>query len=251
MPVPVVLDLSHYNEFPGDYAALVAGMKQLKARGIVGIIHKATEGVATADARYALRQKAARETGMLWGGYHFLHGGNIATQMNHFLDVGNFNQADLVAVDHETDATLTELRQFITLVESKIGRQMVIYSGSTIKEQLRENKDAFFGARRLWLAQYGQTAVVQKTWDRYWLWQYSDNGVIEPITGKVDLNAYDGLPSQLSAEWSGVLIPQAQTQPATTIHPSPDVPVVEPQPAVTGWAAFVAFFRSLFQHLGA
>lgn len=254
---PLVIDLSHHNAIPGNYAALVSVFQGLKVQGIAGIIHKASESTGMVDDHYAIRRKAAFDAGLLWGAYHFLHSGSIAAQAAHFLATAVPDNSTLMAVDHESTATLSELRQFIEVVEASLGRPLVIYSGNTIKDQLGPALlDTFFGSRRLWLAQYGPKAVVQKSWPSYWLWQYSEAGSLPGITGSVDLNAFDRGPDVLRAEWAGASapvsspVPPPVLPPAPTIHPADSAPAPVPAPVATGfWPSVAAFFRSLFASL--
>jgi len=61
---PFVVDLSHHND--------VTDFSKVKAAGIVGVIHKSTEGTGFADKMYAVRRGHAIDAGLLWGAYHFL-----------------------------------------------------------------------------------------------------------------------------------------------------------------------------------
>ena len=54
---PLVVDLSHHND--------VADFGAVKAAGIAGIIHKATEGVSFTDKLYADRRGRALGVGLL------------------------------------------------------------------------------------------------------------------------------------------------------------------------------------------
>jgi lysozyme len=58
-----VIDLSHYNT--------VTSFQQVGMAGIIGIIHKATEGMNFVDAKYDEHRAAALSAGLLWGAYHF------------------------------------------------------------------------------------------------------------------------------------------------------------------------------------
>ena len=96
-------------------------------------------------------------------------------------------------------------------VAAQFGRRPVLYSGSLIKEQLGDEEDAFFGAHRLWLAEYGPVPQPQRSWRSPWLWQYSGDGIgpdpktvpgIPGAGGAVDCNSYDGPPDRLAAEWA-------------------------------------------------
>ena len=60
---PLVIDIYH-----GD---AVQDFARVKAAGIVGVIHKASQGGAVVDRAYASRRKLALAAGLKWGAYHF------------------------------------------------------------------------------------------------------------------------------------------------------------------------------------
>ena len=59
-----VVNMSHYDLMRPDFAGMVR-------EGIAGVIHEATFPRLERDAKYAERQRAALEAGLLWGAYHF------------------------------------------------------------------------------------------------------------------------------------------------------------------------------------
>jgi lysozyme len=67
MAINVVADISHHNGNVDLNAAKVAG--------IVGVIHKATQGTAMMDNMYQQNRQKAQTAGLLWGAYHF--GANV------------------------------------------------------------------------------------------------------------------------------------------------------------------------------
>lgn len=181
------------------------------ATGLLGIIHKASQGIGVIDPAYAQRRQLARDAGLLWGAYHFGTNDDAASQAAHFLDCAKPDQNTLVALDYEPNGsatmTLPQAREFLACIEKALGRKAVLYSGSLIKETL-PGPDAFFGAHRLWLAEYGPVARLPAAWSKYWLWQYSDAGHVPGVSGNVDCNTYDGAASQLALEWAGNPAPQ-------------------------------------------
>jgi lysozyme len=94
---PLVVDLSHHND--------VADFGAVKAAGIAGIIHKATESIGFTDKLYADRRGRALGVGLLWGAYHFLRPGSIAAQVDFFLKVATPDNTTLLALDHEVNAS--------------------------------------------------------------------------------------------------------------------------------------------------
>lgn len=239
---PIVLDLSHHNAIPGNYNDLVAQFRKFKAAGIVGIIHKATEGTLTVDNRFATRRQAAFEAGLLWGSYHFLKFGSIPQQAKHYIDTADPAPDNLVALDHESTATLAEVTAFLKYVEIRLGRKAVLYSGATIKEQLGTRVDPYLGSHRLWLAQYSPTAKVQASWSTYWLWQYSDEGQVGGIS-PIDVSTYQGSATALAAEWSGGPLAAIPDVPVSDAIPPVKTPIQPPQSLLE---RVIAFLQSLF-----
>jgi len=201
-----VLDISHHNN--------VTSWEQVKAAGIVGIIHKATEGTSYTDNQYLPRAKQALNAGLLWGAYHFANNSDVEAQVNQFLRVVGIDNETLYALDWEDEPngktmSRDQAKRFLQLLEERTGRKGVVYSGNRAKEALGKDHDEYFGAHRLWLAQYGSTPQAQVSWDEIWLWQYSD-GQVGPqprgcpgVTGYVDTNSWDFSDDDLRAQWSG------------------------------------------------
>jgi lysozyme len=200
---PLVVDLSHHNDV-ADFAAV-------KAAGMAGIIHKATEGVGFIDKLYADRRGRALGVGLLWGAYHFLRPGSIATQVDFFLKVAAPDETTLLALDHEDErVALIDAKEFLLRVEDAVGRRPVLYSGSVIKEQLGSRIDGYLAAHRLWLAQYSPRPVTPRNWPSAWLWQFTGDGlgpkphsVPGIVDSGIDINSYEGDAMKLAAEWSG------------------------------------------------
>lgn len=211
-PLPLrVVDMSH-----GDR---VTSFAQAAAAGIWGVIHKATTGATGKDPEYANRRQAALDAGLLWGAYHWGTHADVEAQVDNFLKKAAPDDRTLVALDFETtkgnQMTLAQARAFLTLIEERLGRKAVLYSGDVIKDRLGSKRDPFFGGHRLWLAHYTPPPpVVQASWETYWLWQYTDNtksklvpssvaGIPGDDKGNLDCDAYDGTREQLAAEWAG------------------------------------------------
>lgn len=196
--IPTVIDIYHGNVVH-DFAAL-------KAAGILGIIHKCTQGAGYADPMYAARRKLAIDAGLLWGAYTFNTGEDIKLQVSNFLSHADPDSKTLMALDFEdnphSQMSIGQARQFLDLIDQELDRKAVIYSGNRIKDLLGNIDDTFFGGHRLWLAQYGPVAHVQASWKTQWLWQYAETGRLAGTDGALDLNYYGGTPDQLAAEWA-------------------------------------------------
>lgn len=199
--IPNVLDISHHNTI-NDFAAL-------KAAGVWGIIHKCTQGTGYVDPLYASRRKLATDAGLLWGAYTFNTGAPVAQQVAFFVTQADPDDNTLMCLDFEdnpaSNMSLSQAKQFLELADERLGRKLVLYSGNRVKDLLGHTIDMFLGSHRLWLAQYGPTAHVQASWNKQWLWQYSESGHMAGTGGLLDLNHYGGTLPQLQQEWSGAI----------------------------------------------
>lgn len=215
MPVPIVIDLSHHNTIP-------VGLEEAKAYGIVGCIHKATEGGSYVDSDVDARWFLAQRAGMLWGLYHFMRPGDQVLHAQHFVKQAElYGDANtLLVADHEDPGvSLDDLLIWLEEVEALTDRVPMVYSGHVLKDQLKGKPDHRFDKYRLWLAQYGNNPVLPPGWMNFWLWQYTDQGSIPGVNPPVDLNAGDVL--QVMAEWSGAIV-----EPLPPPEPPLEIPVV-------------------------
>src|SRR5258706_7209929 len=92
-PLNVVIDISHHNANP-DF-------QQAKAAGILGVIHKATQGLTYKDPMYLTNRQKALDAGLLWGAYHFGDGTDGTAQADFFLSVATPGPDTLVVFDFE------------------------------------------------------------------------------------------------------------------------------------------------------
>jgi lysozyme len=203
----VVIDLSHHNE-KVDFA-------KVKADGIVGVIHKATQGLTYVDKTYATRRRAALEAGLLWGAYHFGVAGDGSDQADFFLRTVRPDDDVLLVLDYEPNLTgptmsLDQASEFVEHIAEVMGRWPGLYSGHLIKEQLGgvTTPDPRLSQCFLWLAQYNgpKPLGVPPTFKTWTLWQYTD-GVHGPPPHRVngvglcDRNKFNGSLAQLRRLW--------------------------------------------------
>ena len=204
--IDAVVDISHHNGPNLDF-------QKAKAAGILGVIHKATQGHSSIDPMYAANKKKALKAGLLWGAYHFATGADGVDQATAFLNaLGNDASSALLVLDFEpnpsgSSMTLEEARAFVTHVHSVTGRWPGFYSGHYIKQLLGTNKDPVLANCWLWLAQYGPTAVVPPNWPTWTMWQYTDGAVnadahssVDGI-GHCDRDRFNGSEKRLRALW--------------------------------------------------
>lgn len=205
---PAVIDIYHLNP--------VTSFAAVKASGIQGVIHKASQGKA--DPSYAKRRPRALAAGLLWGAYHFNTGETAARQVDRFFSAADPDDMTRMCLDFETNVmSFAAMIEFLGLADEKLGRRITLYSGNRIKETVtkasKEDRD-FLALHPFWLAQYGPRAVLLDAdkkplpWTYYDLWQYAADGVprttrINGVSPKTDVSAYDGTDQELFDGWAG------------------------------------------------
>ncbi|WP_265024908.1 glycoside hydrolase family 25 protein [Wolbachia endosymbiont (group B) of Protocalliphora azurea] len=127
MIINAVIDLSHWNEN--------INFKLAREDGILGVIHKATQGLKYIDPTYTERRKAAEEEGLLWGSYHFGVGEDGRDQANHFLNIVGETKNTIVVLDIEENESgkNIEPRQaedFVKKVQEETGRSPLVYGSA-------------------------------------------------------------------------------------------------------------------------
>ena len=190
-----IIDLSHFNINPNFAAA--------KSAGILGVIHKATQGTAFTDPAYALHREAALAAGLWWGAYHFGDGTDGAAQADYFLNATGPTRPALLALDFEPNPegpsmTLDQARDFVTRVQAVTARWPGLYGGAYVKQLMGNAQDPVLGNCWLWLAEYGATAVTPATWSAWTLWQYTSSAMVGGI-GRCDRSRFNGSVVELQA----------------------------------------------------
>lgn len=240
MLTPVVADMAHFNTV--DFNRIVAA-------GIHGVIHKATQG-AYVDPKYIARRSAANEAGLMFGGYSFSTGDNVAISVAKFLATTAPSAATLMCLDYEDNPkspmSAAQAQEFMDRVDQAIGRPCWIYGGNRILELITpaaKNSSSiadFFSKHPLWLCQYklGLSADVTLAelnthihvpypWHNYNLLQYTGDGLgpephtVDGVEDGADLNVFDGTVDQLRQIWAGATLVAGATPPP--IHEDPPI----------------------------
>lgn len=186
--VPKVADFYHDDPTP-DWKALADA-------GIIGIIHKCTQGTDFKDPTYASRREAAELRGFKWAAYHFLTLGDPIVQMDFFLKEAGAHVR--YVLDWEPDPrgnvpSLAHALHFLQSVRQRTGQTPWLYAGGLLRGR---SLPPAFGEFPLWLAEYASRAVVPLPWKQYLLWQYTETG---KLTG--DCSTCEVTDAELIAAW--------------------------------------------------
>lgn len=197
-----LLDISNNQPQALDFAAL-------KASGIAGVIHKASQGTAFIDSYLAPRWGQLKSAGLARGVYHFAGLSDAVAEANHFLSVVAhlLEPGDLVALDIETgigDLSGWALA-WLTVVEKALGFKPLLYSyPAFIAASLQADQLA---AYPLWLASWQQNEpAAPHPWSSIALWQDNANARY-PGLPVVDADVFFGTLDQLRAHGKPAPVP--------------------------------------------
>lgn len=201
--IDTIIDIFH-----GDATDLAKAQKE---DGIIAVIHKATQGDHFTDVSYSARKKEAKELGLLWGAYHFGTAASVEAQVDHFLSTADVDDKMLIALDfeedpHGPDMTINQARDFVELIEEKVGRFPVIYGANLLRDALGTTIDPLLRKCPLWYARFREVPIgIPPTFKNFTLHQFTD-GHFGPqphnTAGRpCDRNRFAGTEKQLKDQW--------------------------------------------------
>ncbi|GEP52861.1 glycoside hydrolase family 25 protein [Reyranella soli] len=210
----------------------VTSFGQVRQSGILGVIHKASEGGDYADTAYAGRRSQAEAAGLLWGAYHFGTGQMPGEQQAaFFLSMSRPGTRTLLALDLEANENnpsnsmrLDQAEAFVQVVAQATGQLPVVYVHPTwANGEPLPNSGLSLGAVvtpasilarcGLWVADYHDSPEVPRAWEAtgWKLWQYAgDESAGRPAYGQTtivqgvshcDRNLFNGDAGALRGFW--------------------------------------------------
>jgi len=226
-----VVNMSHYDLMRVDFV----GMKN---EGVVGVIHEASFPRLQRDWRYAERQIAAIQAGLLWGAYHFGDGTNPIQQADHFLAVVGSSHPPANA-PHESEKTrpgvllvldfekthysggsmsTAQAAAFVQRIKERTGKYPGLYASEYRLRQMLYGGGATAAHRAvlsncwLWVANYHAQPRATSPWRGWDMWQYTGDGKcglrprgMYPISvanmRKAERNIFRGNNAELLAFW--------------------------------------------------
>ena len=205
------IDISHWQG--------VIDWSKVAAAGKKFAFMKASEDIDFVDNTYVTNRAQARAAGLLVGAYHFAQpstGANDAiAEADHFVDTAQPVSGDLIPVlDLERSGSLSQValttwvQAFLGRVFERVGVHAAIYVSPSFWRNYMGDTTWFAlnGYDILWVAHWTTgvaPSVPGANWagDGWTFWQYTSDGVVPGITGRVDLNRYH------SKDFKPVLIP--------------------------------------------
>lgn len=188
------IDVSHHQGY--------IDWKTVASDGTVKFAYiKATEGATHQDTRYDYNITAARERGIKVGSYHYFHPDvPVKEQAENFLHITCAYPQDLVpAIDIEEYGGLSpqqvcdSIAYFAALLQEQWHARPLLYTHQKFYNDYLQNS---FNEYPLWIARYGfflfKPHPGLDDGRTPAMWQYSNRGRVEGITGRVDLNTLCG-----------------------------------------------------------
>ncbi|GAB1769194.1 GH25 family lysozyme [Priestia sp. RMT2NF4] len=191
-----VIDVSHHNGTI-DWAKVASD-------GVKGAYIKLTEGTTFLDKKSYDNYIGAKNAGLRVGFYHFAHADNDPiAEVNFFLNKLGSMKVDLPhCLDLEENKGKTKAQvtafavRWMEYIERKTSITPILYTGYSF---IKSNFTSAVARYPLWIARYsgsnrskgftnpGDTAI----WDRWSMFQYTDQGKVNGIKGNVDINEMD------------------------------------------------------------
>lgn len=167
---------------------------RVRGDGIEFVFLKATEGRSSKDPNFQANLNGAKNAGLAVGAYHFARpsANTFEQEALHFLAVVENSDLDFVALDYEdehvTGSKAEWAYSWLQIVEKKFDRLPYLYTYIPYW-QAHGSKDPKFAKYPLWVAAYRPTApTLPAPWKEWAIWQYTSNGSVSGIGGRVDLN---------------------------------------------------------------
>ncbi|HEU4355542.1 MAG TPA: glycoside hydrolase family 25 protein [Actinomycetota bacterium] len=217
------IDVSHWNE--------TIDWVQVADSGVTFAFAKASEGRSYVDPMYATNKVGAAANGVVFGAYHFARPDDTRRdaihEADHFVEIADLDPGNLIPVlDIERTGGLGQRKvtrwilAWLSRVTERLGVRPMVYTSPNGWAARTGDTTAVAdaGYTVLWVAHWGVAAptVPAENWggNGWRFWQYTDDGAVPGIDGKVDLDWF------LGDSFVGLTIPSPDvTPPTATISP--------------------------------
>ena len=174
---------------------------------------KYSESAGFNDREFDTYIAKIKQKSLMMGAYHFFDFQSPAQdQASNFLACGlDFSDKANVLppmIDLETesdylrdnkDACVQSITDWISAVSTQTGRTPVIYTFKWFWNEYLAGTPQF-GSNPLWISAFQpQSPGIPPEWDKYTIWQYSQNGPLPGTSGDVDQDIFNGTLAQLKS----------------------------------------------------
>lgn len=201
------IDVSHWQGTINWTKVAAAGKKFAIIKATDGLVQ--SDGTLYTDPTYATNHSQAKAAGLWTGAYHYArpstNTNDAVLEADHFVAVMKVGVGDLIpALDLEESGGMSVaglqswVTKFLGEVTAKIGIKPMIYTSPSFwKNNMGDSHVlADAGYKTLWIAHWGVSSptVPANNWGGHgWtFWQYTSDGTVSGITGRVDLDRFNG-----------------------------------------------------------
>lgn len=202
------IDISHHNG--------IINWNLVNPKQVEFVFCKATQGRSYKDELLQTNMSELARLGFNRGAYHFFSfmGVGAAEQADNFLSCGIDYKVKGVlppVLDVEWQATnaindyiiqnrkacAQKIQDWLDLVQKATKRKPIIYTARGFWNDILGNP-AGFEQYPLWVASYrNDRPTIPGNWAGYQIWQYTEKGHVDGITGNIDRNLFNGSRQQL------------------------------------------------------
>jgi lysozyme len=193
------IDVSH-NNGAIDWASVAAA-------GISFAFAKATEGKTFKDRKFNTNYTEMKNHGIIRGAYHFFHPNiDARAQAENFLQLvqtvgtGDLPPAlDVEVNDNKTTSDIIQgIQVWMDVVSKALQCNPIIYTSASFWNANLHGTDTF-DQHPLWVAHYTSKPQpnIPRGFSSHAIWQFSEEGSVSGIGGKVDLNRFNGTTADL------------------------------------------------------
>lgn len=201
------IDVSHWQGTINWTKVAAAGKKFAIIKATDGLVQ--SDGTLYTDPTYATNHSQAKAAGLWTGAYHYArpstNTNDAVLEADHFVAVMKVGVGDLIpALDLEESGGMSVaglqswVTKFLGEVTAKIGIKPMIYTSPSFWKNNMGDSHALAdaGYKTLWIAHWGVSSptVPANNWGGHgWtFWQYTSDGTVSGITGRVDLDRFNG-----------------------------------------------------------
>jgi lysozyme len=179
---------------------------QVKAAGIGFAFARVSDGTGYPDTEFAANWPGMKAAGVVRGAYQFFRPEEDPTaQANLFVSMlasaGGLTAGDLPPVmdlevtDSTSDATIqAHMQAWFAAMQAATGLKPILY----MSPSFASHAGSGFTGYPLWVANWDVACpAVPAGWATWTFWQKSDMGMVQGIPNVVDLDEFNGSPSQL------------------------------------------------------
>jgi len=220
------IDVSYYQSSV-DWSAV-------KASGRVFAFARVSDGTKHVDPQFDTNWSGMQAAGVIRGAYQYFRPSQSASaQAQLFLSkIGTLADTDIApALDVETadgvsSATVrSQIQAWLGIVEAATGRHALIYTANFMTAIIGNG----FVSQPLWVANFGATCpTMPATWTNWNFFQSSDSGSASGVSGKVDLDVFNGTVGDLQAFISASRTGSAPAAPAAPTSPTDPTTPTDP-----------------------